>query len=385
MISLYFWAILATGLALAYFFLISYFLRHWSRLPVTFPAGKPPADPISISVLVPARNEAGTIGDCLDALFRQTHPESAYEVIVIDDYSTDSTPDIVQCYQRSGLRLIRLAEHLPAPPPVAFKKKALETGIAKAKGALIVTTDADCIAPPDWLSIIASHYRENKPAFIAGPVGFHRERNGLARFQSLDYLGTMVLTGAGIRAGWMHLANGANLAFPKKVFEEVGGYAGIDHLASGDDMLLLHKIAERYPSRISFLKSAAALVHTEAKPTCRAFFQQRLRWATKSGAYQEWEVTTVLALVFFLCWAILLSPLLLLFYGAAAIAIPGILLGFKVWTDYRLLREGSRFFGRPELMRYFWVSQGLHIVYIAVVGLMANLVKEYEWKGRRVR
>lgn len=385
MISLYFWVLFAGALGLAYFFLISYFLRQWRRLPVTFPTGKPPADPVPISVLVPARNEAGAIGDCLDALFRQTYPESAYEVIVIDDYSTDSTPDIVQRYQRSGLRLIKLAEHLPAPPPVAFKKKALETGIAEAKGALIVTTDADCITPPDWLSIIASHYRDKEPAFIAGPVGFHREQNELARFQSLDYLGAMVLTGAGIRAGWMHLANGANLAFPKSVFEEVGGYTDIDHLASGDDMLLLHKIAERYPFRISFLKSPAALVRTEAKPDWRAFLQQRLRWATKSSVYREWEVTAVLALVFFLCWAILLSPLLLLFYGAAAIAIPGILLGFKVWSDYRLLREGSRFFGRPELMRHFWVSQGLHIAYIAVVGLTANLVKEYEWKGRRVR
>lgn len=385
MISLYFWVIAATGLGFAYLLLIFYFLRHWHRLPAALPPGKPPADPVFISVLVPARNEAGAIGGCLDALFRQSYPQSAYEVIVIDDYSADSTPEIVRRYQRPGLRLIKLAEHLPDPPSGAFKKKALATGIAQARGALIVTTDADCVAPPDWLSMIASHYREKKPAFIAGPVGFHHEGNELACFQSLDYLGAMVLTGAGIRAGWMHLANGANLAFPKTVFEEVGGYTGIDHLASGDDMLLLHKIAGRYPTRVSFLKSSAALVRTEAKSGWRAFLQQRLRWATKSSAYQEWQVTAVLALVFFLCWAILLSPLLLLFYGAQAALIPVILLGAKILADYRLLREGSRFFGRPELMRHFWVSQALHIVYIAFIGLLANLVKEYEWKGRRVR
>jgi len=385
MFTLYIWGILTFGLGLAYLLLIHYFLWHWRQLPPPAPPDAKTIFPAYISVMVPARNEAEAIGDCLDALFQQNYPKTNYEVIVIDDYSTDATPEIVQEYRQPGLRLIKLADQGQEATAGANKKKALEAGIAEAEGILIVTTDADCIAPPDWLAMISAHHREEEQAFIAGPVAFHREKNALSRFQSLDFLGTMLLTGAGIHAGWMHLANGANLAFPKKVFEEVGGYAGIDHLASGDDMLLMHKIAKRYPRRIGFLKSPIALVRTEAKASWRAFIQQRLRWATKSSAYQERQVTAVLALVFFLCRAILLSPLLLFFYGPAAIIIPGILLSFKVWADYRLLREASRFFARPELMRHFWVSQGLHIVYIALIGLWSNLVKEYEWKGRRVR
>ena len=112
-----------------------------------------------ISVLVLARDEASHIGRLLDTLARQHYPQEKFEVIVIDDHSTDGTAERVEQYPFGNLRLLRLAEHLgPGKHILSYKKEALELGIKQAKGTLILTTDADCEAPPYWLASHAAFY-----------------------------------------------------------------------------------------------------------------------------------------------------------------------------------------------------------------------------------
>lgn len=360
-----------------YCWLIHFLLGQWEQIPEwKIPVGFQPHT--RVSVLIPARNEADKLLNCLESLTRQSYPRDLLEIIVIDDHSTDTTADLVRNFQHPGLQLLQ------PPSSEQGKKAALTFGIQQAKGTLILTTDADCSLPVNWISSFVSYYEKNDPVFLTGAVVFQSAPSALERFQALDMLGTMLITGAGIRSRTIHMSNGANLAYPKAAFEAVGGFAGIDHLASGDDMLLMHKIQEAYPGRVAFLKCPTAIVSTPAVSGWRAFVQQRLRWATKSGTYQDKKIIVVLALVFFLCWGILLSPLLVFFYGWSGIWPFMILLIFKSIADYRLLGRASRYFERQDLMRYFWPSQGLHVLYIAVIGLLANVVKRYEWKGRRL-
>jgi len=371
-------------LAAGYIGLIAYMLYHWRQLPHWNPDPSDPPPACSISVLVPARNEATCIGHCLQSLQGQAFPANQFEIIVIDDHSSDATAAVVRAMDMPNLRLLSLADLPSQGAKRSYKKAALAQGIAAARGELIVTTDADCWAPPGWLSLLAARYAAGRPAFLTAPVMLSGEHTALERFQSLDVLGTMVLTGAGIHAGWLHLANGANLAYPRSVFEAVGGFEGIDHLASGDDVLLLQKVADRFPGRIAFVKSRAATVRTEARPTWRGFLQQRLRWATKSTAYRRPQITLVWAFVFAVCTAIILSPVSLLVWGKAALGLPLLLLPAKLGADFFLLRTATHFFGRSELMRSFFLSQCLHIAYVVFIGVLANVVKGYEWKGRRV-
>ncbi len=376
---------LSLFLCLFYAALVTAALWHWRALPVwELPKDFQPHT--TISVLVPARNEAANIAACVETVLQQNYPPELFELIVIDDHSTDATAAIVQGLQHTypQLRLLHLSDFINNEPLRAYKKKALEVGIAQARGELIVTTDADCMAQPDWLRLLASMYEIQQARCIAAPVNFHQETKLLERFQSLDFAGTMLLTGAGIRARFMRLANGANLAYPKAVFEEVNGFAGIDHLASGDDMLLVQKIAARYPADVHFLKNAAATVFTYARPDWRSFLQQRIRWATKSSAYREWQITLMLAGVFFFCCNIVLCAVLSPFWRAAAVAL-GLQLAVKIFFDYQLLGSACRFFHRKDLMRHFLPAQVLHILYIVVLGFAANLIKQYEWKGRRVQ
>ena len=378
--------ILSFFFSLFYSFLIFSALCEWKRLPQwDIPLGFQPKT--TISILIPARNEEANISACLQSILQQNYPSSLFEIIVINDHSTDCTAEMVLQLQvlHPNITLLHLADFVKNEPVNAYKKKALEVGIAHAIGELIITTDADCITLPNWLLSIASLYETQHPKCIAAPVHFHKEKNLLERFQSLDYAGTMILTGAGIHARTFRLSNGANLAYPKAVFEEIQGFQGINHLASGDDMLLAHKIAERYPHGIAFLKNPEATVLTTAKTNWREFWQQRIRWATKSTAYREWKITFVVAMVFFFCCNILLSLLLISVFGWQMALLFIIQLFIKLFWDYQLLHTACHYFKKEDLMRSFLPSQLLHIGYIIGIGILGNVVKRYEWKDRVVK
>lgn len=282
------------------------------------------------------------------------------------------------------IRLLRLSD-LPPPEnaPAFGKKRAIAVAVAEARGELIVTTDADCRVPPDWLMLLVSAYETHRPRAIAAPVMIRGEQNLLQHFQALDVAGTMGLTGAGIRMGWQHIGNGANLAYPRAVFEAVHGFAGNAHHASGDDLFLLQKIARNWPGSVFFLKNAGAAVSTPAAADWSAFFQQRLRWGTKNAALPETPVRLVLATVFLFCCSILLNVVATFFY-APLVWVLLIQLAVKAGFDYLLLREMCGFFQRREWPRWFWPSFMLHTGYVVFLGLASLTRKQFEWKGRRV-
>ncbi|MGN6569402.1 MAG: glycosyltransferase, partial [Flavipsychrobacter sp.] len=141
----------------------------------------------SISIIIPARNEAANIRHCIDAVLLQDYPQHLVEIIVIDDHSTDSTYEIVNGYGKN-VRCLKLAEYLSGEQLIAYKKKALSIGIENSKGELIVTTDADCTTGPEWLKNIAAIYQQQQPVMIIAPVDFTCNSSILQLFQSIDFM-----------------------------------------------------------------------------------------------------------------------------------------------------------------------------------------------------
>ncbi|HFA51906.1 MAG TPA: glycosyltransferase [Bacteroidetes bacterium] len=370
----------------AYFFIILKYKSAWRACPEWhvpnnyFPKTK-------VTVIVPARNEAKNIIACLQSISKIEYPKELLEIIIVDDHSTDGTYQLVIDFikNKKCFKIIKLADFINNKNIGSYKKKAIETAISQSSGELIATTDADCIVPPAWLPLLVSFYEKYNLKFIAAPVNFHREKSVFERFQSLDFLGMMGVTAAGIRLKWMNMCNGANLAYPKSAFLAVDGFAGIDNLASGDDILLMQKIAARFPGKIGFLKNKNAVVRTEAKPSISSFISQRLRWATKSTSYREWKTTFLLAIVFLYCSAIVFSFFLIPFLGWKAAALFLFLFLIKTIADYIFLREMADYFGRKDLMKIYLPAQLLHLIYIVVVGFFGNVKKKYAWKGREVR
>ncbi|TAK37273.1 MAG: glycosyltransferase [Saprospiraceae bacterium] len=380
------WLIASSLLAAFYVYIIGKYMRGWKGMPVwEVPAGFQPVT--KVSVLIPARDEAANIIACLSSIANQSFPKHLFEVIVLDDHSTDNTAALVMAFSQKhpAFKLIKLADHILPAETQSFKKKAIETGVRFSAGDLIVTTDADCEVQPNWLMLLVSFFEKQRLEFIAAPVNFHREKTIFERFQSLDFLGMMCATAAGIHLRMNNMCNGANLAYAKAAFAEVNGFEGIDHLATGDDILLMQKIAARHPDKIGFLKNNNATVYTAAKPTIASFVSQRIRWASKSTDYKEWTVTFILGMVFFYCWSIVISLAMVPWWGEKALFLFLGLLAVKALADYFFLSIMARFFEKSELMKSYVPSQFLHIIYIVAVGVLGNVVKRYEWKGRRVR
>ncbi|MEL7120071.1 MAG: glycosyltransferase [Bacteroidota bacterium] len=371
-------AIIGVSLSIAYALVIGIYIYFWERLAL-FQIPQNHVETTQISVVIAARNEALQIEACLQSILHQSYPDNLFEVILIDDHSTDTTAQIASQIDAKNLTVIQLKEDSNG------KKNALTKGIQVAKGELIVTTDADCVAPKGWLSMLEAFYQEKKAKFIAAPVIFSNESNSIEYFQSLDFMGMMFITGAGIEGQFMNMSNGANLAYPKSVYQELNGFANVDHIASGDDILFMQKVAQVYPDDIHFIKNPSVAVQTQAMPNWNTFFQQRLRWGTKSAQYPEWKITAILAIVFFFCWSILLSLVAIPFLGIPMAYLFIFLLFTKSIIDFVFLRKASLFFRKEQLMKHFLIAQVYHIVYIALVGLASNLIKTYEWKGRRVK
>jgi cellulose synthase/poly-beta-1,6-N-acetylglucosamine synthase-like glycosyltransferase len=363
------------------------YVYFWKQLP-TAPTPNDSYLPITaITVLIPVRNEADHILNCLKTILQNNYPQHLLEILVLDDFSTDETPQIVQQVIDNqwfkNLRLLQLKDY-PPPASPAFKKYAIQLGVEVAKGDLIVTTDGDCRVPEKWLFHIAQFYETKSVQCIAAPVRFDTELNDFQRFQSLDFIGMMGVTGAGIQGQFTLMANGANFAYSKAVFHEVHGFEGITHQASGDDMLLMEKIAHLYPNEIGFLKNKHATVLTLPKPSIRAFLNQRMRWASKSSTYTRMETIVQLATSLFLSLNIVGSGLLC-FWGRSFWLIFSIQLLVKTMVDFYFLNTIAAFFDRKDLMSRFYKSEIYHILYIVIVGTAVQFKKKYEWKGRTVR
>lgn len=344
----------------------------------------PTSGTTKVTVIIPARDEEDNLPVLLQALKDQNYPMHLFEVIVIDDFSTDNTASVVAEFPASNVRLLQLSRYLSAEQRLnSYKKKAIEMAVEQARGDLIMTTDADCIMGPLWISTMVQYYEMYRPKFIAAPVSFYKENNFFKKLQSLDFMTMQGITGAlaALKSGTM--CNGANLAYERDVFYEVGGFNGIDDIASGDDMLLMFKIYKQYPHGVLYLKNDDAIVRTLPVDTFNGFMHQRIRWSSKADKYEDRRLTWVLALVYF--WNVAL-----LFMTIVAVILPewrpwlGIFLLYKITVEYYFLIPVARFFRKTDLLFWFIPGQLFHIPYIVVAGWLGKF-GSYQWKGRKVK
>jgi|CXWL01.1.fsa_nt_gi cellulose synthase/poly-beta-1,6-N-acetylglucosamine synthase-like glycosyltransferase len=362
-------------LFVCYSLLIIYYWLAWRSIPDYILSVSAPQT--KISVIVPARNEEENIGYLLQALQNQTYPEALFEIIVVDDHSTDGTANIIRQY--SAVKSIQLKDDRIN----SYKKKAIETGIAAASGELIVTTDADCLLSSNWLTTIAAFKEEKKSVFIAAPVVITCNSSLLQVFQAMDFMVLQGITGAAINNKKLSMCNGANLAYERKAFYDVNGFTGIDHIASGDDMLLMHKIWKRYPDQVHFLKSKDAIVSTQPMKTWKAFFNQRIRWASKAKNYDDKRIFAVLLLVYLFNLSFLALAIAGLFCYYYWLCLAGLWIA-KTTIELPFVYTVAAFFNKQSLVKYFFFFQPLHILYTILSGLLGQFGK-YEWKGRKVK
>ncbi|MFN7688163.1 MAG: glycosyltransferase [Sphingobacteriales bacterium] len=330
-----------------------------------------------VTVIIPARNESANIKACLSALMAQTYPRSLIEIIVVDDLSEDDTAEIVKNFP------VKLIRNNPKPGTIAFKKQAIATGISQASGALILTTDADCIVANTWVSTMVNTLQSQRAYMVTGPVKMMPGNQCLSMFQSLDFAILQGITAASVGSGIHDMSSGANLAYIKSFYLEVGGFNGIDDIASGDDMLLMQKFSAQYPGSIGYAFSMDAMVNTKTEPTWKLFLQQRIRWASKATKYKDPVLFRILLLVYAVnLWVVAL--LVMGLWNRRAFVFGLILMIIKLMIEWRFVQNVLQFFSLLPLMRWFPIAQPLHILYTVVSGFFGQ-TGGYRWKGRNVK
>jgi glycosyltransferase involved in cell wall biosynthesis len=330
-----------------------------------------------VTVIIPARNESANIKACLSALMAQTYPRSLIEIIVVDDLSEDDTAEIVKNFP------VKLIRNNPKPGTIAFKKQAIATGISQASGALILTTDADCIVANTWVSTMVNTLQSQRAYMVTGPVKMMPGNQCLSMFQSLDFAILQGITAASVGSGIHDMSSGANLAYIKSFYHEVGGFNGIDDIASGDDMLLMQKFSAQYPGSIGYAFSMDAMVNTKTEPTWKLFLQQRIRWASKATKYKDPVLFRILLLVYAVnLWVVAL--LVMGLWNRRAFVFGLILMIIKLMIEWRFVQNVLQFFSLLPLMRWFPIAQPLHILYTVVSGFFGQ-AGGYRWKGRNVK
>jgi biofilm PGA synthesis N-glycosyltransferase PgaC len=357
-----------------YFIILCLLIVGWNRAVQYELSLKTEKSKLFISVVIPVRNEGHNIKYLLMDLEKQDHAD--FEVIIVDDHSEDNTVHLVQdvVIRNPRFRIIHNTGE--------GKKTALTLGIQAAKGTIIITTDADCRVSAEWISTLARFFGEEELKMVFGCV--RMEANSI--FSSAQSLEFASLIGSGMAmASWEFpvMCNGANLAFRKSVFEEVGGYKGNLHIPSGDDEFLMRKILAVYPNGIKPVLHLQSVVTTLPNSTLKEFFQQRIRWAGKWTANNSRLSRTLAAFVFCFQLTTILLPLFVAF-GWIDIQTFIILILSKASLEFLFLKRITKFLS----LRWDWVAfvllQLIYPLYVVFIGVLSNF-NSFEWKGRKLK
>lgn len=348
-------------------------------------AGQTGSYQIGISLIIAARNEEDKIESVLNAIQKQDYNPENLEIILVDDHSSDHTMEIAEKLKIWNLTILSLSENREQGQlSNRGKKNALNMGINNASHNIIVTTDADCTMGVNWLSELTAFFQNPEIQMVAGSVFISTWENDLIQiFQAYDQLAMNAIGIAAFAHGDPFLANGANLSFRKDAFFKVGGYEGINQIASGDDVLLLQKFKKAFPNGLKYCELLDSVVYTGPLVKWVDLWQQRLRWASKSRQIKS-KLGRMIMYSGYL-FNLLLPVLILLGFIQARFWILLLALWIPVLV-FQLLIIGSvaRKYDQPFKKAWYFPVAIVYIPYVILVGILATFIP-YKWKGRKTR
>lgn len=334
------------------------------------------------SIIIPFRNEEKNLPTLLESVVKLNYPKELFELIFVDDESDDESVALIETIFQENLeysefdRIIIKNERRTKSP----KKDAITLAISKSKYNWIVTTDADCVLPKFWLDSFDEFIQTQKPEFIVAPVTYSKLNSFLNRFQLLDFLSLQGSTIGGFGIGRPFLCNGANLAYTKQLFAAVGGFDGNDTIGSGDDIFMLEKVVKTHPEKAKFLKCKQSIVTTLPQPSFDTLISQRVRWAAKTGSYQNLFGKLVGIIVFIMNGGLLVFTLLSL-TGIINLKSLFYIAIIKFGIDFLLIYKTATFMNQKDVMRTYFFAFFLYPFFTVYV-VFASVFRGYKWKGR---
>ena len=330
----------------------------------------------SVSIIIPARNEAKNIKACIQSVIQSDARNINYEILLIDDHSEDETSELVK-REFPNVNILKL-------DATQGKKAAIDLGISKAVSDHCIIIDADVIVSSSWLTSHCTIWKDEKPWFVAGPVLCSYKENLLSAFQIMDYLALAQTIANGIKRRTYHIANGANMAISKKIYEEIGGIKDHAHVASGDDMFLIKKVAGLDPLRVSYLKDPEAVAYTLPEESWLDFLRQRKRWSTKTKALPKDDSYRIQTFIFGIHLLIILNFIFIPLTGGTSFFTGIFMLFIKGCIDFLFLSKIGRYFSIKRPFKLFIPALLIYFPYIFYMAFHAVKGGNYQWKGRSV-
>jgi cellulose synthase/poly-beta-1,6-N-acetylglucosamine synthase-like glycosyltransferase len=357
-------------LSLAYFGLMLYL---WTGLLMRRKDANRNASTPHVSIVIPMRNEEKFIETTLNALNAQIYA-GKWEVIVVNDRSTDKSPDIARlfCERHDNFSMIDIP--CDSPQIASPKKRALNTGFLAAKGEFLLIADADCTPPPNWLSSMAACYASGA-SVVQGSKANNGENSFLHSYQKLETLGFTLIEAAGYNRNKPLVASAASLGYSKSLFFECGGFEGLYNLASGDDDMLIHRMAKVKGTKFAY--NWDAIMPTAPVDSWAALLQQRARWGSNGAKYESKAYSAFLFCIYaFFVW-LFVSPFLCLLGMPVYYALVPFLI--KIISDFLLLFTGAI---RLKSLKLLWCLPFVEIVQIPlfVAAVPLGSLGLYKWR-----
>ena len=327
---------------------------------------------VSISIVVPIRNEEKRISDLIQSFNNFKNVESNWEVIFVDDHSEDLTQQVIRRSANFPHSIILSKDQ--------GKKKAVETGVLNAQYEVIASVDADVKLDPDWLTEVGAFFDNPVKNLLIMPVLLDKEVGIAGYFESLDVLALTGSTIAWASIGNPIMCNGANMAYRKSAFEKFRLNPTDGKVASGDDVFFLHQVKCQNKNAIGYICNESVIAKTGAFNNIGDVVNQRVRWASKALVYQD--KTTLL-----ISWIVMLTYLLILGLGIGSIVYPTLIklflitFGLKIIVDFLFLVLLASRFNKYPLLVYYPMAVVVQIFTMPLI-LVRSIWGTFEWKER---
>ena len=341
--------------------------------------GTSDAEPLpKVSILIAARNESEGIRETLDSVLSQDY-NGEWEVWVADDRSTDETPQILAEYESKYKDRLHVLTIDSIPEGVSPKKQAISKMIEACDGEILCLTDADCIVQPSWIKGIVKEF-EPGIELVAGHSYIPTEPGKSPFIICMQAVETLIYRIAGTAGIAIHLpltSTGNNLAYRKSFFKSVNGFTGVIKIQSGDDDLLMQKLAADRPWAMRYCITPSTFVTTSGKETFQALWEQRKRWASKTIYYTP-KIVFVLSMVFLflvmLCFTAALSIFSFKLFVATLITFL-----CKSVGDMVLIIRGLKIFKQEHLLKWCIPVEFIHAPF-TVLAVLFGLFGRFKWK-----
>lgn len=328
-----------------------------------------------VSVIIAAKNEEKNILKPLQSLVSQSFDKSDFEVIVIDDNSSDRTFDIVSDFINNNSDLnIRLFK-----ADGSGKKQAISQALHLAENDIVMVTDADCELPRRWIEKTLAFMHNNDLKMVLGPVLLTPCDTFFEKIQVLEHLSLIASTAGSAAIGMPVMCNGANMAYDHRSALEVEKYRTDMDIASGDDVFLMEQFVKHFGSRsVRFLFDTDTIVKTQTMPDLKSFFRQRRRWVSKTKAYTSWKII-VTALIVLLFNMSVVGLFVGGFFHPAFFLVYALFTLMKFMVDYPILKKITGFMNQRQLRKWAFPLEFVYPFYV-VFTAFSGVFSKVRWK-----